>query len=127
VQIDDTYLGTFDTAEEAALAYARAKDAAAPEEVDLEVAAAEALRQAAAKGLTLERSVTAAGFRGVKPNGRGFRVEISSGNAGHKNLGTLDTAEEAALAYARARGPQEEQPEPLTAAEAARQARRQRG
>ena len=110
----NTYLGTFDTAEEAALAFARAKAAAAPEEVDLEAAAAEAVRQAAAEGLTLERSDNATGFRGVYSNvaswQRRFVARIRDDN-GKTHLGTFDTAEEAALAFARAEPEAEEEEE----------------
>jgi hypothetical protein len=58
----------FDTPEEAALVVARARkaDAELVEEVDLKAAAAEAVRAAAAEGLTLERSNrTTSGFEYV--------------------------------------------------------------
>jgi hypothetical protein len=97
-----TYLGKFDTAEEAALAFARARGPL--EAKPAPQTAAEALRQAAAEGLTLERSDNAAGFRGVKRHGRRFEARIGDGSSGgHTHLGMFDTAEEAALAYARAR------------------------
>jgi hypothetical protein len=87
---------------------------------------AEALRQAAAEGLTLERSDSATGFRGVKRNparpGRRFQAKIGDGSGSQTHLGMFDTAEEAALACARARGPQEEVHLEAAAAEAVRQA-----
>ena len=66
---------------------------------------AEALRQAAAEGLELERSGNAAGYRGVTPNGRGFKADLgASGTIGGKRyLGTYGTVEEAALVFTRAR------------------------
>ena len=64
----------------------------------------EARQQAAAEELTLERSNNAAGFRGVYPaNGPGFQAMIGDGSGGQTRLGTFKTAEEAALAFARAR------------------------
>jgi hypothetical protein len=97
------------------------------EEEDLASAAAEALRQAAADGLELERSENATGSKGVRPDGKRFRVGMSSkrfrvglswtypgmdnpGMATGKiiNIGTFDTVEEAALAYARARAAAEQ-------------------
>ena len=74
-------------------------------------AAAEAVRAAAAEGLTLERSERNAtsGFRGVYRDRRRFAAKIGHSNT---HLGTFDTAEEAALAYARvkaAKAPAEEE------------------
>ena len=65
------------------------------QEDELEDAAAQAIRQAAADGLTLERSGNAAGYRGVTQNGRYGRFQA---NIGHRNgyLGSFGTAEEAA-------------------------------
>ena len=111
------YLGTFDTPEEAALAYARAREyywgvckAGRPTREELPIEervatqlTAAAVRQAAAEGLPLEGSGNATGFRGVHHHGRRFAAQISDGSRGQKQLGTFDTAEEAALAYARAR------------------------
>jgi hypothetical protein len=54
--------------DEAALAYTRARGPQEEQPAPLtatEAAAAEAIRQAAAEGLTLKRSDNAAGFRGV--------------------------------------------------------------
>ena len=66
-------------------------------------AAAEAVRQAAAEGLTLERSErNATGFEGVYFSGLRFVSRIG-GSGGQTYLGTFGTAEEASLAYARAR------------------------
>ena len=77
--------------------------AEAIEQYDARVsAAADAVRQAAAEGLTLERSDNASGFRGVQPSGDN-RFKAYYGNAGRTCLGKFDTAEEAALAYALAR------------------------
>jgi hypothetical protein len=104
-----THLGTFDTAEEAALAFARARG---PQEAKpAPLTAAEAVRQAAAEGLALERSDGAAGFRGVTRHKRRFKAEISDGSRGHTYLGTFDTPEEAALAFARAAHATEEDEE----------------
>ena len=67
------------------------------EEGELADGAAEALRMAAAEGLTLERSehnVTC--FKGLRRSGQSFMV------IGSPSLGRFDTAEEAALARARA-------------------------
>jgi hypothetical protein len=58
-------LGTFDTAEEAALVYARARVPQEEEVLGLGAAAAEVLRLAAVEGLTLERSDNAVSFRGA--------------------------------------------------------------
>ena len=67
-----------------------------------------ALQDAAAENLELEPSVTeggASGFKGVYVHGRSkrFVAQIADGSGGHTNLGSFDTAEEAALAYARVR------------------------
>jgi hypothetical protein len=66
--------------------------------------AAEAVRQAAAEGLALERSDSATGFKGVIPSGRRFvaRHNGASREGSVRHLGTFETREEAALAYARA-------------------------
>eukprot|EP00964_Phaeocystis_antarctica_P147958 scaffold114695_cov75-Phaeocystis_antarctica.AAC.2 len=67
----EVHLGAFVTAEEAALAYARTPEAQAevanPKPTPL--TAIEAVAQAAADGLKLERSNNAAGYRGVKGDG----------------------------------------------------------
>jgi hypothetical protein len=108
-------LGAFGTAEAAALAVARAR-ADAP--VRVEMSAAEALAAAAAEGLELQRSsVSASGFKGVtqdtrlKASRKTFVVQ--HGGARMASLGGVRvvegcfaTAEEAALALARARASQ---------------------
>ena len=70
--------------------------------------AADPLRQAAAEGLELERSDSATGFKCVFPSGTsGSRFYAQSGHSRsgeHANyLGTFDSAEAAALSYARFR------------------------
>ena len=66
-------LGYYDTAEEAALAYARTPEA--QEELQhakpAPLKAEEALTQASAEGLTLERSEGASGYKGVRVDKRG--------------------------------------------------------
>ena len=74
-------------------------------------AAAEAVRQAAAEGLTLARTTektcgrqytSSTGFRGVSRNGDSFLARVSVGGK-QTALGSFTTPEEAALACARAR------------------------
>jgi hypothetical protein len=107
-----TCLGNFATAEEAALAYARAAKVIVrrPRAVTMREAAissAEAQAQAAAEGLVLQRSAkNATGFMNVKHDERTksrkpFAAQIYS-DGQLKHLGSFVTAEEAALAYARA-------------------------
>ena len=63
-----------------------------------------ALVEAEAEGLQLERSATnTTGYKGVSKGGKGGRrfFAVICGN-GRQNLGSFDTPEEAALAYARA-------------------------
>jgi len=102
-------LGTFATAEEAALAFARAdreKKLAAGKPPDPEELKAEALRQANAEGLTLERADTSGGYKGVYYHSslisKPYQAQISQGGRKLKNLGSFAIAEEAALAFARA-------------------------
>ena len=70
--------------------------------------AAEAMAQAASEGLTLQPSANAAGYRNVSIHRHKelpFRVKVQrAGNDGHRqgHLGYFATAEEAALAVARA-------------------------
>ena len=107
-------LGSYATAEEAALAYARhigkeaaAKATAAATAVaesavkTLDQARAEALAMADAEGLTLVKSPrpgrSASGFKCVHREGNSFFVKAVN----HKYLGWFRTAEEAALCYAR--------------------------
>ena len=67
----------------------------APEEEE-EEAGAEALRQAAAEGLELERSHGATGFRGVYPSGSRFKAMAARlpGQAAGEILGVFGTAHE---------------------------------
>jgi hypothetical protein len=121
-----TRLGTFDTAEEAALYFARrigAEAAAvaameAMEAVASAVARAEATvpmpmtaqqarEAAAAEGLQLVAAANATGFKGVRRYGKRFTSSVSTSVSEHGRLKTclklkmFDTAEEAALCYAR--------------------------
>ena len=91
--------------------------------------AAEALRQAAAEGLTLVRSDSRTGYRGVKFSGSGLNHYQARVRRGGKqvSIGLFATAEEAALCYARtpegrAAAPAPSKPPPMTAEEALRQA-----
>jgi len=133
-------LGTFETAEEAALSFARTPEAreavaaAAAPPAPPPLMAEEALRQAEAEGLTLMRSESSStGYRGVsfKSNTKTKPYNAKVQRGGHNvSLGHFATAEEAALAYARtpeaqaavaaAAAPQA--PPPMTAEEALRQA-----
>ena len=95
------HLGNFATAEEAALTYARTPEAqadvASPKPAPL--TAVEAVSQAAAEGLKLERSNRTAGYRGVCYIVHNSRYKAQMTRAGKKvNLGSFATAEEAALA-----------------------------
>ena len=96
-------LGYFATAQEAALAYARTPEAQA-EVANAKAAplrADKAVAQAAAEGLTLERSNCTAGYRGVRLDGSRYQARVK--RAGEDvHLGSFATAEEAALAVARA-------------------------
>ena len=84
-------------------------------------------RQAKAEGLTLQRSDNAAGYRGVysvyrcRMKTSPFKARVRRGGK-QVSLGYYDTAEEAALAYARTPEAQEEvrnaKPAPLKAEEA---------
>ena len=102
------HLGTFATAEEAALCYARhvgaelgAWAAEARVAVQQPLTADEARAAAAAEGLELVLSSSSAtGFKWVSK--RGGRYEAHCNKDGKKRfLGTYATAEEAALCYAR--------------------------
>ena len=96
-------LGSFATAEEAALAVARAAARPCPKPASPTATAKEAVTQAAAEGLTLERSYNcAAGFRGVKVWGSGYQARARVRGGKQVHLGSFATAEEAALAVARA-------------------------
>jgi len=109
------HLGYFTTAEEAALAYARALGpegcaAAAAARAEVSMTAEEAQRLAAAEGLVLVRSSSnAMGFVGVfnhRP-GRPKPYQARQRRDGKmQHLGYFATVEEAALAVARALGPE---------------------
>ena len=111
-------LGSYTTAVEAALAYARklgpagCAAAVAPPAVEPVMAEAEARRLAEAEGLQLVPSDNASGYRGVFPNGDGtcrtskpFKAQCRQGGT-EISLGTFSSAAEAALAVARFLGPE---------------------
>ena len=64
--------------------------------------AKEAVAQARAEGLQLERSTSASGYKGVKAAKRGLHEARARGVDGRVHLGSFVTAEQAALAIARA-------------------------
>ena len=125
------YLGLFSTAEEAALAYARALGPegvaaalAPPAPEPVPMTAAEAHAGAAAEGLKLLPADNATGFSGVYLNnsspGKPFKANPYH-DGRHHHQGYFATGEEAALAVARFLGPQGAAPAPeptMTAAEA---------
>ena len=100
-------LGSFATAEEAALAVARflgpkrVAAALAPEPEPM--TAAEARAAAGAEGLSLVRASNPSGFKGVCRNGKASKpFHATLCHTGRNNhLGSFATAEEAALAVAR--------------------------
>ena len=101
------HLGTFATAEEAALAVARylgpagVAAALAPETAPM--TKSEAHAAAAAEGLTLLRAENATGFKGVSLSNntsKSFRANLQH-DGRTKTLGYFATAEEAALAVAK--------------------------
>ena len=105
-------LGAFATAEEAALCYARIPEAqvavaaAAAPSAPPPPTAEEALRQAEAEGLTLLRSESNSGYKGVSFKGfrnraKPYHAEVRRGGK-NVHLGSFTTAEEAALVVARA-------------------------
>jgi hypothetical protein len=105
-------LGTFDTEQEAALAYdkeARQCGEDKPLNYETIAAAEEAAAQAQAKYRLLHdmlRPRPSSGFYGVSANGKQWRAEIRYDSKQHR-LGGFDTKQEAALAYdkeARQRG-----------------------
>ena len=117
------YLGSYETAEEAALAYAThlgpkrsVAEAAAPREAAMlndkvPMTAHEAIETAAAEGLTLVRANNASGFAGVRKERRRIEVVIparySKKNKGREYLWISNgTVEEGALIYARMLGPE---------------------
>ena len=97
----EVHLGRFATAEEAALAYARTPEAQVQVAKSVPLTAEEVVAQAAAEGLTLEPGNNTASYKGVSLNGSHYTA--SMWRAG-KNvyLGSFTTAEQAALAVARA-------------------------
>jgi len=128
------FFGSYATAEEAALCYARSPEgraaAAAPPEPP-PLTAEEALRQADAEGLTLLMSESSkSGYTGVSFNSGRTKPYVALVRRGGKQvaLGTFATAEEAALTYARTPEAQAAvaeaaaAPPPLTAEEAVQQA-----
>ena len=96
------HLGVFATAEEAALVYARTPEAQAQvaNAKPAPLTAEEAVAEAAAEGLKLERSSNAAGYRGVNLQGRTYAAMLWRAGKG-EYLGSFAVAEEAALAVAR--------------------------
>ncbi len=107
----DVSLGSFDTAEEAATAYARSEYGRADAAKLLQprpaptAAGAEAIRQAAREGLTLSTSSNSTGYKGVSycPKERGskkYKLEVKTGGK-TAFLGFFATAEEAPLVYDR--------------------------
>ena len=109
------HLGRYPTAEEASLAYARALGpegvqaaASAPSRPSrqAQMSAEEALATADREGLTLHRSESSTGFKGVSHHlssskVRPFHARVMRGGK-TRHLGNFATAEEAALAHARA-------------------------
>ena len=106
------HLGYFDTAEEAAVAYARSEYGRADAPKLLQpraaptAAGAEAIRQAEREGLTLATSSSSnSGYKGVTfyPKRRGSKKYELTVRFGDRmvHLGLFATAEEAALFYAR--------------------------
>jgi len=114
--------GRFATPEEAALCYARTPEgraaAAAPPEPP-PLTAEEALQQAEAEGLTLLRSGSSTGYKGVGVDSRlkckPYAADVRRGGK-NVHLGRFATAEEAALCYARASAAQAAAPQPPAAA-----------
>ena len=102
------HLGSFATAEEAALTVARANGrtdppAASPAAKPAPLTAEEVVAQAAAEGLTLEPGSNMAGYEGVSYCVNTFSYKARVTRTGKlEHLGRFDTAEEAALAVARA-------------------------
>ena len=105
------HLGYFATAVEAAVCYARhvqqtqleAMEEEENDEVE-ECTANDAVAQARAEGLQLEQSTSASGYKGVKvasKNSSRYEARVQ-GVDGRVHLGSFTTAEEAALAVARA-------------------------
>ena len=115
VQVKDggkhVHLGYFDTAEEAATAYARSEYGRADAAKLLQPrpaptpAGAEAIRQAEREGLTLATSSSNTGYKGVtfcpkERSSKKYKLKVWVGGK-QVSLGWFATAEEAALFYAR--------------------------
>ena len=101
----EVHLGFFATAEEGALVYARAQaQAEATNAKRMTLTAEEAVAQAAAEGLTLQKKADGAGYKCVKwrrdSASKQYEARVYRGGK-QIHLGSFDTAEEAALAYAR--------------------------
>ena len=108
VEYRGKYIGHFATPEEASLSFARAAAAGVMMITTTEssMTAEEATRLAEEEGLTLVRSSrSSSGFRGVSKlhnnHAHPFEVQLKK-----KKIGHFATAEEGALAYARALGPE---------------------
>ena len=107
------HLGTFATAEQAALARARFLGPAGAAEIlkqsvgtpEWAAKVAEAHATAAEEGLTLLRADNSTGFLGVKPRPRGQFEAGARRDGNYTYLGRFATAEQAALARARFLGP----------------------
>ena len=98
------HLGSFSTAEEAALAYARTPEARGEVATSnpAPLTAEEAVEQATAEGLNLEPSEDgASGYRGVTLKGFRYHARLMS-DGRRARLGSFATAEEATLTVARA-------------------------
>ena len=123
------YLGSFATAEEAALCIARTPEAAAKQgAASASLTSEEARQQAQAEGLTLLKAGNKSGYFGVyldkscKP--KPYEAEVSRGG-NNVHLGSFATAEEAALCIARSpegRAAARKAAAPLTSEEAWQQA-----
>ena len=109
------HCGNFETAEHAALQYARllgpersaAAAAAAAEAKGVEhLTADEAIAQAAAEGLRLVPASSETGYKGVSRDRGRYRVQIADENGKQMRCGNFETAERAALQYARLLGPE---------------------
>ena len=90
----NTHIGTFGTAVEAAVAYAKHVQSLEADSSSAIVAMASGLR------LHLSRKTTT-GYFGVRERSSGGFKATFTGNGKTKNLGTFDTAVQAAIAYAR--------------------------
>ena len=103
----DVYLGSFATAEEAALCIARSLEGQAAAERPAAAApltSEEARQQAKAKGLTLLVAKNKAGFFGVTHHPsqpKPYEARVSRGDTRRVHLGYFATAEEVALRVAR--------------------------